>query len=68
MAASPGLDDVWIRDGALLDDDSLQLLAEEADKAGKRCWVERVGDRDPGAIVIQDGRVRAATSATKNVA
>lgn len=58
MAASPGLDDVWIRDGALLDDDSLQLLAEEADKAGKRCWVERVGDRDPGAIVIHDGTER----------
>jgi DNA repair exonuclease SbcCD ATPase subunit len=58
MAASPGLDDVWIRDGALLDDDSLQLLAEEADKAGKRCWVERVGDRDPGAIIIHDGTER----------
>lgn len=58
MAASPGLDDVWIRDGALLDDDSLQLIADQAAKAGKRCWVERVGDRDPGAIVIQDGSVR----------
>jgi hypothetical protein len=58
MAASPALDDVWIRDGALLDDDSLQLIADQATKAGKRCWVERVGDRDPGAIVIQDGSVR----------
>jgi DNA repair exonuclease SbcCD ATPase subunit len=58
MAASPNLDDIWIRDGALLDDDSLQLLAEHAEKAGKRCWVERVGDRDPGAIVIQDGSER----------
>lgn len=58
MAASPNLDDIWIRDGALLDDDSLQLLAEQAEQAGKRCWVERVGDRDPGAIVIHDGAER----------
>jgi hypothetical protein len=58
MAASPGLDDIWIRDGALLDDDSLGLLADQADKAGKRLWIERVADRDPGAIVIQDGTVR----------
>lgn len=58
MAASPNLDDIWIRDGALLDDDSLAAVAEQALKAGKRCWVERVGDRDPGAIVIQDGTVR----------
>lgn len=58
MASSPGLDDIWIRDGALLDEDSLELLAELADKAGKRLWIERVGDRDPGAIVIHDGSQR----------
>lgn len=58
IAASPNLRDVWVRDGSLLDDDSLGLLAKEAEAAGVRCWVERVGDRDPGAIVIQDGKVR----------
>jgi chromosome segregation ATPase len=56
-AASPGLDDVWIRDGALLDEDSLVALAELAKGAGKRFWIERVGTADPGAIVIQDGKV-----------
>lgn len=61
MAASPNLDDIWIRDGALLDEDSLQTLAEQAAAAGKRLWLERVGDRDPGAIVIQDGTVRQET-------
>lgn len=58
IAAAPSLHDVWIRDGALLDDDSLAELAREAEAAGVRCWIERVGDRDPGAIVIHDGKVR----------
>lgn len=58
MAASPNLDDIWIRDGALLDDDSLAAVAEQAAAAGRRLWIERVGDRDPGAIVIQDGAIR----------
>jgi chromosome segregation ATPase len=57
IAASPGLDDVWIRDGALLDDESLALVAEQAHAAGKRPWIERVGTRDPGVIEIRDGRV-----------
>lgn len=60
IACSPGLDDVWIRDGALLDDESLELVAEQALAAGKRPWIERVGTRDPGVIVIQDGRVVTA--------
>lgn len=60
VAASPGLSDVWIRDGALLDDESLALVAEHAAAAGKRVWIERVGTADPGVIEIRDGRVRAA--------
>ncbi len=57
LAASPDLDDVWIRDAALLDDDSLDLVAKQAAAAGRRVWLERVGTRDPGAIVISDGQV-----------
>jgi len=57
IAASPGLQDVWIRDGSLLDEDSMALLAAQAEAAGVRCWLERVGTRDPGAIVIHDGKV-----------
>lgn len=59
MRASPGLDDVWVRDAALLDDDSLALVAEQAAAAGKRVWLERVGTRDPGVIEIRDGEVVA---------
>jgi hypothetical protein len=38
---------VWIRDGALLDEDSLELVAKHAGGAGKRVWIERVGTKDP---------------------
>jgi len=59
MSASPGLEDVWVKDGALLDEEHLELIARLAGEAGKRVWIERVGARDPGAIVIQDGQVIA---------
>jgi DNA repair exonuclease SbcCD ATPase subunit len=57
IAASPGLNDVWIRDGALLDEESLQVVATQAAASGHRVWVERVGTRDPGVITIRDGQV-----------
>lgn len=57
-AAAPQLDDVWIRSGNDLDDDSLELVAKHAAAAGKRVWIERVGTRDPGVIEIRDGRAR----------
>lgn len=55
--ASPGLKDVWMRDGALLDDESLQLVEQHVAATGCRAWIERVGTRDPGVIVIADGQV-----------
>lgn len=58
IAASPQFDDIWVRDGALLDASNLQLIVEQAEAAGKRLWLERVSDRDPGAVVIVDGKVR----------
>jgi chromosome segregation ATPase len=57
IAAAPALDDIWVRDAALLDDDSVQLVAEHAAAAGKRVWLERVGTADPGVIVISDGKI-----------
>lgn len=57
IAHNPKLDDVWVEDGALFDEASLELIATHAAAAGKRVWVERVGTRDPGVIVIEDGQV-----------
>lgn len=56
-AASPNLRDIWVRDASLLDETSMALLEKYAAAAGVRLWLERVGNRDPGAIVIHDGRV-----------
>lgn len=63
IAASPGLDDVWVRDAALLDEEMLALVAEQCAATGKRAWLERVGTSDPGVIVISDGRVVAESEA-----
>lgn len=60
IALSPGLQDVWMRDAALLDDESMALVAQMAEATGHRVWLERVGDKDPGAIVIHDGGVLEA--------
>jgi DNA repair exonuclease SbcCD ATPase subunit len=57
IAASPNLDDVWIRDGALLDEESLEQVAKHAAASKKRVWIERVGTSDAGVIVISDGQV-----------
>lgn len=60
MRLSPNLRDVWVRDGSLLDDDGLEILRELAEQIGCRVWIERVGERDAGAIIIRDGRVMPA--------
>lgn len=47
-----------IRDGSLLDETSMRLLAELAQQTASQVWVERVSDRDESAIIIEDGMVR----------
>jgi len=56
-AAQPQLRDVWIRDGAIISEQSLAEIGQMARAAGIRVWVERVETRDPGVIEIRDGRV-----------
>lgn len=59
LASDPQVRIALIRDGSLLDDEHMQLVAEIAAKSGAQVWVERVGDRDDGAIIIEDGAIRA---------
>ncbi len=56
-AAQPQLRDVWIRDAAILDDDTMAEVARMAKETGIRPWLERVLTRDAGVIEIRDGRV-----------
>ncbi len=58
MALNPKLRVLLVRDGSLLDHDSMKLLAEMADKNNTQIWIERVGDGDEVTVVIEDGQVR----------
>ncbi len=58
-ALKPPLGVVLIRDGSLLDDDSMAALDALAVEYDVQPWVERVSE-DPGGIVIRDGEVAAA--------
>jgi hypothetical protein len=53
-----------IRDGSLLDDDSLALLDQIAEEKDCWIWLERVGEGGTG-ILIEDGEVVAAPTVPK---
>jgi len=57
LALHPQLKVLLIRDGSVLDDDSMRMVADMAANADAQVWLERVGSGDPSAIVIEDGSV-----------
>jgi len=58
LAANPDLRVLLIRDGSLLDADNMRAIAEQAQAHGAQVWIERVGDTDGAAVVIEDGEVK----------
>lgn len=59
MAGDPVIRVVRVADGSLLDDASMVLLGELAAEYDFQVFVETVGDRNPAAIIIEDGAVRS---------
>lgn len=59
MAANPELRVLRIKDGALLDEDSMNLLADMAAEEDFQLWVEVVGNGGVG-IVMENGTVKGA--------
>lgn len=59
MALNPELRVMHIRDGSLLDDRSLDLISRMAEANDFQVWIERVGTKDEGAVIISDGEVAA---------
>ncbi len=59
MAANPRLRVIMIREGSLLDDDAMKIVAELAEKNDYQVWIETVQSDSPGAVVIEDGQVKA---------
>lgn len=57
-AMSPHLDDIWVKDGSLLDDDKLKLMEEFAKKMKKRIWIEIVGESHDGALIFEEGAIK----------
>ena len=58
LAANPKLRVLLIRNGNLLDTDSLAQLAEQIDAAGAQVWMEFVTSSADGmAVMIEDGHV-----------
>lgn len=58
LALNPKVRVVLIRDASLLDEDSMKLVAEVAEKNSAQIWMEVVRSTDPSAIVIEDGEVK----------
>jgi hypothetical protein len=65
LAMHPKLRVLLIRDGSLLDADSMAALTKTAEAHDAQIWVERVGDGDGFGVVIEDGEVQAADQAAE---
>ena len=57
MALNPKLRVLMIKDGSLLDADSMEAIKDQIAEKGWQLWLERVGDADQGAVIIEDGQV-----------
>lgn len=63
LAMNPRLRVMLIRDGSLLDENSLKLVAEMAAANDAQVWIERVGTGEEVSVVIEDGEVKGAAQA-----
>ena len=69
MSANPTLKVLCVRDGSLLDEDSLRLLTELVTEHDYQLWLERVSDESSETgVVIEDGAVRGALPLTMEAA
>ena len=57
MALNPKLRVLRIKDGSLLDAEAMSLIREQVAERDFQLWIERVGDADEGAVIIEDGAV-----------
>jgi DNA repair exonuclease SbcCD ATPase subunit len=60
MAANPKLRVLRIKDGSLLDESGLQLIAQMAEEHDYQVWMERVDTTGRVGIVMEDGEVVGA--------
>lgn len=59
IALNPELRVLLIRDGSLLDEDSLKTISAMAEEADAQVWIEVVtGDPDKASVIIESGEVK----------
>lgn len=59
IALNPTLKVIRVRDGSLLDEDSMKILAEMADAKDYQIWVERVDSSGKVGFVLENGYVKS---------
>jgi hypothetical protein len=57
LAMNPKLRVLLIREGSLLDEKSLGMIAKMADDADAQVWLERVGKGSECSVILEDGSV-----------
>jgi hypothetical protein len=67
IALNPKLRVMLIRDGSLLDETSLALVGQMAERADMQVWIEMVADRGAAGVVIEDGMVEGAVAPETSV-
>jgi hypothetical protein len=65
FAMNPELKVLLIRDGSLLDDANLELVAEMAKEEDAQVWIERIGEGKEVSVIIEDGSVKEAEDGTE---
>lgn len=60
MAANPTLRVLRVKDGSLLDDDSMRLLAEMAKAEDFQLWVEVVRADEGVGVIMEEGQIKSA--------
>lgn len=60
MALNPKLKVIRVRDGSLLDEASMKLIAQMANEKDYQVWVERVDDSGKVGFVLEDGHLKQA--------
>lgn len=58
MAMNPTLRVMFVRNGSLLDQNGLKIVAELAEAKDFQIWIEDARSTDPAAITIEDGEIQ----------
>lgn len=65
MALNPKLRVIRVRDGSLLDEGGMKLLAQLAQEHDCQVWIERVTDESAVGFVIEDGQLKQPAMAAE---